>query len=75
MSPLTACISWRAFPDGRAVTYGDLGRGLGWDGFRVSFGLVKEIVRSGPFSRQARWRELVAGSRALRASGFPGGAG
>jgi hypothetical protein len=26
------------------VTYGDLGRGSGSGGFRVSFGLVKEIV-------------------------------
>jgi hypothetical protein len=39
-----ACISWRASRRRVVVTYGDLGRGLGWDGFRVSFGLVKEIV-------------------------------
>ena len=31
-----------------AVTHGGLGRGLGGGGFRVSVGLVKEIVGRGP---------------------------
>lgn len=32
----------------------------GSDGFRVSFGLVKEIVAGGPSPEQTRLRELVA---------------
>jgi hypothetical protein len=36
--------------DGTVVTYGDLGRGPGRDDFRVSFGLVKEIVGPGSVS-------------------------
>ena len=36
--------------DGAVVTYGDLGRGSGGDDFRVSFGLVKEIVTPGSVS-------------------------
>ena len=43
------------------VTYGDLGRGSRVAAvFRVSFGLVKEIVAGGPSLEQARLRELVA---------------
>ena len=45
------------------VTYGDLGRDPGGGGFRVSFGLVKEIASRGPSLEQTRLRELVAGGR------------
>jgi len=41
------------------VTYGDLGRDLGCGGFRLSFGLVKEIVAGVSSLEQARLREWV----------------
>jgi len=48
--------------------------GLGGGGFRVSFGLVKEIVVWGPSSpRRARLRELVARRGGLRARGAVAG--
>lgn len=59
------------------VTYGDLGRGPGSGGVRVSFGLVKEIVVRGPSPERTRLRELVAGrggaarQRGRRSTGSP----
>jgi hypothetical protein len=49
----------RASRCGAVATYGDAGRDPGGGGFRVSFGLVKEIAGRGPSPGKARLRELV----------------
>ena len=60
MTTLVACMTWGRPRCGAVATYGDRGSGSGGGGFRVSFGLVKEIVTPGPvFPLQARLRELV----------------
>src|SRR5438309_1797866 len=66
-------MTWRASRLRVVVTYGGLGRGSGGGGFRVSFGLVKEIAVRGPSFRAGPVEGI--GGRSSLARERRGGAG